>query len=175
MRSTLWLPTPGSQAPSTGLRWKRLSEHLAFKNYIKENKLGGIQGYERGCPCGSVIKDLPANAGSLVWEHPGNMSGNIPWRCSQGMLQTIRKLQTIPVFLPGKSHGQRSLGGLQSMGSQRVKYILVTDQWTKCLWKDWTSSTYSSIFLQFCSPSPRGAINWWPYPNYPLAFTSSKL
>ena len=41
------------------------------------------------------------------------MSGNIPWR---------RKLQTIPVFLPGKSHEQRSLGGLQSMGSQRVKH-----------------------------------------------------
>ena len=28
------------------------------------------------------------------------------------------KWQTTPVLLPGKSHGQRSLGGLQSMGSQ---------------------------------------------------------
>ena len=31
-----------------------------------------------------------------------------------------RKWQPTPVFLPGKSHGQRSLIGLQSMGSQRV-------------------------------------------------------
>ena len=26
----------------------------------------------------------------------------------------------LPIFLPGEFHGQRSLGGLQSMGSQRV-------------------------------------------------------
>ena len=35
----------------------------------------------------------------------------IPWR---------RKWQPTPVFLPGKSHGQGSLGGFESMGSQRV-------------------------------------------------------
>ena len=34
----------------------------------------------------------------------------IPWR---------RKWQPTPVFLPGKSHGQRSLAGLLSMGSQK--------------------------------------------------------
>jgi len=38
--------------------------------------------------------------------------GKILWR---------RKWQPTPVFLPGKSHGQRSLVGLQSMGSQRVR------------------------------------------------------
>ena len=43
--------------------------------------------------------------------------GKIPWR---------RAWQPTPVFLPGESHGQRSLawieepGGLQSTGSQRV-------------------------------------------------------
>ena len=37
--------------------------------------------------------------------------GKIPWR---------RKWQPTPVFLPGEFHRQRSLGGLQSMGSQRV-------------------------------------------------------
>ena len=31
-----------------------------------------------------------------------------------------RKWQPTPVFLPGKSHGQRSLAGLQSMGSQSI-------------------------------------------------------
>ena len=34
----------------------------------------------------------------------------IPWR---------RKWQSTPVFLPGKSHGQRSVGRLQSTGSQK--------------------------------------------------------
>ena len=39
----------------------------------------------------------------------------IPWR---------GKWQVIPVFLPGKFHGQRSLAG--SMGSQRLRHDLVT-------------------------------------------------
>ena len=41
----------------------------------------------------------------------------IPWR---------RKWQLIPVFLPGKSHGLRSLGRLQSMGLQRVRHNWTT-------------------------------------------------
>ena len=45
--------------------------------------------------------------------------GKIPWR---------RKWQATPVFLPGKFHKQRSLGGLQSMGSQRVGHNLETKQ-----------------------------------------------
>ena len=37
-----------------------------------------------------------------------------PWR---------RKWQPMPVFLPGESHGQRSLMGyIQSMGSQRIRH-----------------------------------------------------
>ena len=30
-----------------------------------------------------------------------------------------RKWQPIPIFLPGKAHGQEETGGLQSMGSQK--------------------------------------------------------
>ena len=38
--------------------------------------------------------------------------GKIPWR---------RAWQSTPIFLPGESHGQRSLAGyIQSMGLQRV-------------------------------------------------------
>ena len=51
-----------------------------------------------GFPGGAVVKN-PANArdaGSV----PG--SGKSSWR---------RQWQTTPVFLPGKSHGQRSLAG----------------------------------------------------------------
>ena len=36
------------------------------------------------------------------------------------MIPCRRKWQPTPVFLPGKSHEQRSLGRLQSMGLQRV-------------------------------------------------------
>ena len=44
--------------------------------------------------------------------------GKIPWR---------RAWQPTAVFLPGESHGQRSLG-LQSMGSQRVGHNRGTEQ-----------------------------------------------
>ena len=43
--------------------------------------------------------------------------GKIPWR---------RKQQPTPVFLPGKSHGQRSLVGNSPWGLKRVGYNLVT-------------------------------------------------
>ena len=47
-------------------------------------------------PGGSVIKNLPANAGDA-----GSI-GKIPWR---------RNWQLTPVLLPGKFHGQRRLVG----------------------------------------------------------------
>ena len=50
-------------------------------------------------PGGSVVKNLPANAGATGFD-PG--FGKIPWR---------RAWQPTPVFLPGKAHGQRSLAG----------------------------------------------------------------
>ena len=46
-----------------------------------------------------VVKNLTANAGDRrLWFDPGK----IPWR---------RKWQSTPIFLPGESHGQRSLEG----------------------------------------------------------------
>ena len=41
----------------------------------------------------------------------------IPWR---------RKLQPTPVFLPGKSHGQRSPAGYSPLGHKRIRHDLVT-------------------------------------------------
>ena len=52
-----------------------------------------------GFPGGSMVKNPPASAGD-VGSIPG--SKKIPWR---------RKWQPTPVFLPWKSHGQRSLVG----------------------------------------------------------------
>ena len=37
-----------------------------------------------------------------------------------------RKWQPAPVLLPGKSHGQKEPGGLQSMVSQRFRHDLAT-------------------------------------------------
>ena len=58
-----------------------------------------------GFPGGSVVKNPPANAGDIgdVGLIPG--LGRSPWR---------RKWQPTPVFLPGESHGQRSLTGYSS-------------------------------------------------------------
>ena len=54
----------------------------------------------RGFPGGSVVKNPPANAGDAG--DSGSISGLIPCR---------RKWQHTPVFLPGKSYGQRRLVG----------------------------------------------------------------
>ena len=54
-----------------------------------------------------MVKDLPVNAGDT---DPWVMK--IPW---------WRKWQPTPVFLPGESHGQKSLVGYSPMGLQRVK------------------------------------------------------
>ena len=50
-------------------------------------------------PGGSVVKNLPANpqVQSLGWEYSPGMA-------------------TTPVFLPGESHGQRSLAGYSPWG-----------------------------------------------------------
>ena len=45
------------------------------------------------------------------------------WAQSQGQKDPWRKKwQSTPVFLPGESHGQRSLMGYSLWGSQRVRH-----------------------------------------------------
>ena len=58
----------------------------------------------RGFPDGSEVKASACTAGDLG-SIPG--SGKIPWR---------RKWQPTPVFLPGESHGRRSLVGYNPRG-----------------------------------------------------------
>ena len=48
--------------------------------------------------------------------------GKFPWR---------RKWQPAPIFLPGKSHGQRSLAGYSLWGHKRVRHDLATKQQQK--------------------------------------------
>ena len=52
-----------------------------------------------GFPGGLVVKNLPANAGECGFNP---WVRKIPWK---------RKWQPTPVFLPGKSYGQRSTVG----------------------------------------------------------------
>ena len=59
----------------------------------------------KGFPDGSVIKNLPANAGDV---------GSIP-----GSEKSPGESNGNPLFLPGKSHGQRSLAGCSPWGSQK--------------------------------------------------------
>ena len=60
----------------------------------------------RGFPGGSVVKNLPGNAGDEETQVP-SLGWKIPWR---------RAWQPTPVFLPEKSHGQRSLAGYNPKG-----------------------------------------------------------
>ena len=74
----------------------------------------------QGFPGSSVVKNSPANTGDM-----GSIPGSrrSPWR---------RKWQPPPVFLPGKSHGQRSLAGCSPWCSQRVRRDLVAAQQQIC-------------------------------------------
>ena len=49
-----------------------------------------------------VVKNSPANVGDIERQRFDPWMGKIPWS---------RKWQPTPVFLPGESHGQRSLVG----------------------------------------------------------------
>ena len=70
-------------------------------------------------PGGSVLKNPPADAGLCGFDP---WVREILWR---------RKWQPSPVFLSGKSHGQRSLAGYSPWGHKRVGHDLVTKQQQK--------------------------------------------
>ena len=57
-----------------------------------------------------MVKNPPANAGD-AGDSGSILVGKIPWR---------RKWQPTPVFLLGKSHGQRSLAGYSLWGHEEL-------------------------------------------------------
>ena len=65
--------------------------------------------YNMGFPGSSVVKNLPDNAGDRVQ-----------------FLGREDPLEKFHGFLPGKSHGQRSLVGYSPWGHKRVKHDLAT-------------------------------------------------
>ena len=66
-----------------------------------------------------VVKNPPVSAGDIkrYWFDP--WVGKISWR---------RKWQPIPVFLPGESHGQRSLVGYSSWGRRELDTTEATER-----------------------------------------------
>ena len=78
--------------------------------YLADNKNVCV-----GFPGGSVVKNPPANVGD---------AGSIP----DSGKSPGRNGNPLQVFLPGKSHGQRSLADYKSMGCQRVEHDLRTKQ-----------------------------------------------
>ena len=56
-----------------------------------------------------MVKNPPANAGDIKRRGFDPWLGKIPWK---------RAWQPTPVFLPGKSHGQRSLAGYSLWSSK---------------------------------------------------------
>ena len=63
-----------------------------------------------------MVKNLPATAGDVRDKRQefNPWVGKIPWR---------RKWQPTPVFLPGESHGQRSLAGYSPWGHTELDRI----------------------------------------------------
>ena len=78
--------------------------HLSARIYL-QGLPRWLRGKESACQC--------KRYGFNSW------IGKIPWR---------RKWQPTPVFLPRKSHGQRSLAGYSPWGCKRVGHNLATRQ-----------------------------------------------
>ena len=88
-----------------------------------------------------VVKNLPASA-----RDPDLVSwvGKIPWR---------KKWQPTPVFLPGKSRGQRSLVGYSPRGHKELD----TTEYTHT---QWYSYYYISEESRFMSTQPSVMVNF---------------
>ena len=63
-----------------------------------------------GFPGGAVVKNPPANAGDV-------RRGYDPW---VGKIPWSRKWQPTPIFLPGKSHGQKNLADYRLWGHKEL-------------------------------------------------------
>ena len=72
-----------------------------------------------------MVKNLPANAGDAGDMGLDSWVRRIPWR---------RKWQPTPVFLPGKSQGQRSLVGYSPQGCKEWN----TTDWLSTSTEKWT-------------------------------------
>ena len=96
-----------------------------------------------------MVRNLPASAGDLG---SNSQIGKILWR---------RKWQPTPVFLPGKSHGQRRHIGLQSMGSQRIQQDLQLNNMPS-FHRHWSLINFlpTKVYLKRLSPREPNLWQW---------------
>ena len=99
--------------PST----RKALPHLHTKILLKPPKIDSkaIVFIARGFPGSSVIKNPPAK--QEIWVH---------FLSREDILE--KEMALTPVFLPGDSHGQRSLAGYTPWDHRRVGHDLVTIQ-----------------------------------------------
>ena len=111
-----WPCNPGILLLDKYDKWK----HMPVERLVHDSHIAGASQVVL------VGKNSPANEGDIRdagWI-PG--LGRSPWR---------RAWQPTPVFLPGESHGQRSLVG--SKGSQRVGHT----------WNDWVHAYIANLLI----------------------------
>ena len=89
-------------------------EHIVYLSHVCFLSALCVEPYEAHCSVAQMVKKI-----HLQCRRPGfdPWVGKIPWR---------RAWQPTPVFLPGESPWTEEPGGLQSMGSQRVRNDWVT-------------------------------------------------
>jgi len=84
--------------------------HSIYKQliYIYKTHFSTCTYVKMGFPGGSVVKNLQCRNHRRLMFHP--WVRKIPWR---------RAWQPTPVYLPGESHGQRSLAGYSKWGHEK--------------------------------------------------------
>ena len=89
------------------------------------------------------VKHLPVMWESQVW----SLGGKIPWR---------RKWQPTPVFLPGESHGQRSLVGYSPQGHKES----VGHSWATTLTLSVDIEPCAAVAIDFQYPLREVTVEW---------------
>ena len=92
---------------------KKLNPQNLHTRYARVRSLIMSDGTPQGNPGGAVAKHPPANA------RDAGDAGFDPW---VGKITWRKKWQPTPVFLPGESHGQRSLVGYSSQGRKEYTH-----------------------------------------------------
>ena len=84
------------------------------------------------------------------------------WQCrTLGFESWRRKWQPTPVFLPGKSHGQRSLAGSNPWGRKKVQHDLATKQ-QQSYWIIFHCLSNSNTLVKLHNLMDRQLAEWWP-------------
>ena len=94
-------------------------------------------GYCWGFPGGPMVKNPP----TMQEKRFDPWVRNIPWS---------RKLQTSPVFVPGKSHGQRSLAGYSPWDCKRLGHDLVAKEQQRTAIPGTNPTSLLLIFVHLC-------------------------